>query len=99
MSDRHPRDWTLGEELDHLDAEHGWTEERVDCPVCTKPLPLAGPGGFVRHLLALHPESLMARAIFTRLVEVQLLDAEHVAEIVTADEVRARWDVEEEITR
>jgi hypothetical protein len=57
----------------------GWEEVAV-CPVCQRTTPLAGEEGIVRHLLAVHPEDALSRAIFARLVEVQLLDTTTAAE-------------------
>lgn len=57
-------------------------DELYECPItwCESLVPLAGPTGVVRHLLAVHPETHLARGIFARLVEVQLLDADTAAE-------------------
>lgn len=66
-----------------MDAEHGWSDDErepeVTCPICLRLLPLAGENGWVRHMLAVHPENKITRAIFARLVEVQLVNAEEVA--------------------
>jgi hypothetical protein len=59
-------------------------DELVPCVFdwCEALCPLAGPTGIVRHLLAVHPETLLARGIFARLVEVQLMDADTAAEVL-----------------
>lgn len=58
-------------------------DELYPCPEddCESLVPLAGPDGFVRHMIGRHPESFVARSIFIRLVEVQLLRVEDAAEV------------------
>ena len=73
-----------GMELETIFPKDDPDDEVVACvePDCEALCPLAGPTGIVRHLLGVHPESYMARAIFSRLVEVQLLDADTAAEVL-----------------
>ncbi len=46
---------------------------------CESLVPLAGPDGIVRHLLARHPGEYVTRGVFAALVEVQLIRAEDAA--------------------
>lgn len=56
----------------------------TECPVgrgACPDLPVAGPDGVVRHLLAVHPEAPLTRSIFAALVRVQLTDVDTAAEV------------------
>lgn len=71
--------------LDPIFPKDDPDDELVECPMdwCEALAPVAGPTGVVRHLLAVHPEALLTRAIFARLVEVQLADTETCAEVMS----------------
>lgn len=59
-------------------------DELFECsePDCEALVPIAGPDGWARHMLARHPETSHARSIFARLIEVQLMRADDAAEVV-----------------
>lgn len=50
-------------------------EETMECPVCRIDVPLGGPEGIIRHLIADHPDDPLSEAIVSTLIELEVQEA------------------------